>query len=70
MTCPHCTYSKTSVIDSRPKEGTTWRRRECDACHARWSTMEYIEQPGLRETRDLLLKLKADMHALIDGLSI
>ncbi len=34
------------VIDSRPKDGTVYRRRECLNCGARWSTTEApIEEP-------------------------
>lgn len=41
MKCPKCN-SDTAVMDSRPHEGTTHRRRECVACPTRFSTVENV----------------------------
>jgi transcriptional repressor NrdR len=45
MYCPVCNNKETSVVDSRPNnEGMVIRRRrECDKCHYRFSTIEEIE---------------------------
>ncbi len=45
MFCPVCNNKETSVVDSRPNnEGmVVRRRRECDKCHYRFSTVEEIE---------------------------
>lgn len=45
MHCPFCQHNDTRVIDSRVSEdGTTIRRRrECEACGERFSTLETIE---------------------------
>lgn len=45
MHCPFCQHTDTRVIDSRVSEdGTTIRRRrECEACGERFSTLENIE---------------------------
>ncbi len=45
MKCPRCNDPETSVVDSRPVEESAAirRRRECDACHFRFSTYEQIE---------------------------
>lgn len=39
MNCPICGY-ETRVIDSRPDEDSTRRRRECTECKHRFSTVE------------------------------
>lgn len=45
MHCPFCQHSDTRVIDSRVSEdgATIRRRRECEACGERFSTVETIE---------------------------
>jgi transcriptional repressor NrdR len=48
MRCPKCGCQDDKVIDSRAsKEGSTIRRRrECLACHRRFTTYEEIEHEG------------------------
>ncbi len=45
MHCPVCNNKETSVIDTRPFEDglAVRRRRECDKCHYRFSTVEETE---------------------------
>lgn len=45
MRCPVCNYREISVVDTRSAEGdySVRRRRECDKCHYRFSTVEEIE---------------------------
>ena len=45
MHCPFCQHVDTRVIDSRVSEdgATIRRRRECEACGERFSTLETIE---------------------------
>ena len=45
MHCPFCQHVDTKVIDSRASEdgATIRRRRECEACGERFSTLETIE---------------------------
>jgi len=45
MHCPFCQHTDTRVIDSRVSEdgATIRRRRECEACGERFSTLENIE---------------------------
>lgn len=49
MKCPVCNHKNTAVIDSRPAEGdfNVRRRRECEKCHYRFSTIEEVELLGL-----------------------
>lgn len=45
MHCPYCQHSDTRVIDSRVSEdgATIRRRRACEACGERFSTLETVE---------------------------
>lgn len=45
MHCPVCSNKDTSVVDTRPVSGdlAVRRRRECDKCRYRFSTLEEIE---------------------------
>ena len=45
MLCPFCGHSETKVVDSRDTNDgkVTRRRRECEKCHARFSTYEEVE---------------------------
>lgn len=45
MLCPFCNHPETKVVDSREtQEGRAIRRRrECEACRARFSTYEEVE---------------------------
>lgn len=45
MRCPVCNHKNTSVVDTRPVENdlSTRRRRECDKCEYRFSTIEETE---------------------------
>lgn len=45
MRCPVCNHKNTSVVDSRPSENdlAIRRRRECDKCQYRFSTIEETE---------------------------
>ncbi len=45
MKCPRCSCTDSIVVDSRPVEenNSTRRRRECTACHFRFTTYEFID---------------------------
>ena len=44
MKCPYCGKENTSVIDSRPTDDSSIRRRrQCDECGKRFTTYEKIE---------------------------
>lgn len=45
MRCPVCNHRAVSVVDTRPSEDdwTVRRRRECDRCRYRFSTLEEME---------------------------
>ena len=62
MKCPYCSHPESKVVDSRPAdEGSSIRRRrECLACHKRFTTYETMEslplvvikKDGSRQTFD------------------
>lgn len=45
MRCPVCNYKEVSVVDTRSGEDewSVRRRRECERCHYRFSTVEEVE---------------------------
>lgn len=45
MKCPYCGYEDSKVIDSRPADEKTRRRRECMSCQKRFTTYEIVEAP-------------------------
>ena len=59
--CPSCQSHRHSVIDSRPRENTTMRRRKCKQCGERFSTFEFSEAdvPSMtRQPRDALRTMR------------
>ena len=42
MKCPHCGWTETRVTDSRDQGGTIHRRRKCEHCAQRFSTIERV----------------------------
>jgi len=47
--CPYCGHQEDRVLDSRPLEAASIirRRRECQACHKRFTTYERLEEVPL-----------------------
>ena len=61
MKCPYCGFSESKVVDSRPADvGSIRRRRECLQCERRFTTYETVEslpmvvikKDGSRQTFD------------------
>jgi transcriptional repressor NrdR len=50
MKCPYCSVDNDRVVDSRASQdgGMIRRRRECLACHRRYTTYERIEEPVIK----------------------
>ena len=68
MKCPYCGYEDLKVIDSRPVDDKTRRRRECVRCGERFTTYEAVEVPLLMvEKRDGSVQL-FDKAKLINGI--
>ena len=47
MNCPFCGHPDSRVIDSRPDDAGIRRRRECQACNRRFTTLEKVELGGV-----------------------
>lgn len=56
MNCPKCNSNQVYVTDSRRKEGTVHRRRECQDCGHRYTTVEVDvgEYKSLKEKAKML----------------
>lgn len=73
MKCPYCSHPESKVVDSRPSdEGSSIRRRrECLACHKRFTTYETMEslplmvvkKDGSRQTFDKTKMLNGMIRA-------
>lgn len=44
MLCPKCS-GKSSVVESRTRNKTTWRKRHCPKCKYNYRTLEVLEKP-------------------------
>jgi transcriptional repressor NrdR len=47
MKCPYCGFVESRVTDSRDQGGVIHRRRRCERCHQRFSTVERVVLPEL-----------------------
>ena len=72
MKCPYCGYKESKVVDSRPAEDTSIRRRrECLSCERRFTTYETVEvvpmavikKDGTRQSFDRSKVLHSMMRA-------
>ena len=72
MKCPYCGYKESKVVDSRPAdESSIRRRRECNACARRFTTYEIVEslpiivvkRDGTRQSFDRNKVLNSMMRA-------
>ncbi len=69
MKCPACGCEDLRVIDSRPSDNNTIRRRrECERCKARYSTYETIEAYQLIVVKKNGTKQAFDRSKLLSGL--
>ena len=67
MFCPYCGGIDSKVIDSRQSDVKKRRRRECSACHKRFTTYEVVERPFLMvEKRDGTFE-QFDREKLVKG---
>jgi len=69
MKCPICGFEKTQVLDSRPTENSSIRRRrECVSCKHRFTTYEFVEQIPLFVIKKDGTKEVFDRQKLLAGL--
>ncbi len=69
MKCPNCGYSESKVIDSRPSENSTIRRRrECLSCSKRFTTYETIQTEPIIVIKKGKTTELFDKNKIISGL--
>ncbi len=69
MKCPNCGYSKSTVIDSRPTDNSSIRRRrECPSCKRRFTTYECVETIPLIVIKKDGTRELFDRNKIITGL--
>ena len=68
MNCPFCGLDNTRVTDSRPEEDGIRRRRECQGCGRRFSTLERVELGGVMLIKKDGRREQFDRAKIISGL--
>ena len=70
MRCPFCAHPESKVVDSRPSdEGSSIRRRrECLACHKRFTTYETMESLPLMVVKKDGSRQSFDKSKLLNGM--
>lgn len=69
MLCPYCRNDNDRVIDSRAsQDGSIRRRRECLACHRRYTTYERIEEPAIKVVKKDGIREPFEREKIIRGL--
>ena len=69
MKCPSCGYLDSKVVDSRPTEDSSIRRRrECLECHRRFTTYEIIDEVPVFVIKKSGSKEIFDPNKIIGGL--
>jgi len=71
MRCPFCAHEDSQVKDSRPSEdgAAIRRRRQCEACGARFTTFERVEELGLSVLKRDGTKEPYDREKVVAGIS-
>ncbi len=69
MKCPACGYFDSKVVDSRPTDDSSIRRRrECLECHKRFTTYEIIDEVPISVIKKDKTKEIFDPNKIITGL--
>ena len=70
MRCPFCAHPESKVIDSRPADegASIRRRRECLACHKRFTTYETMESLPLMVVKKDGSRQSFDRNKVMAGL--
>ena len=70
MRCPYCAHPESKVVDSRPADegASIRRRRECLACHRRFTTYETMESLPLVVIKKDGSRQSFDRTKLLNGL--
>ena len=70
MRCPYCAHPESKVVDSRPSDegASIRRRRECLACHKRFTTYETMESLPLMVIKKDGSRQSFDKSKLLNGM--
>ena len=70
MKCPYCAHLESKVVDSRPADegASIRRRRECLACHKRFTTYETMESLPLMVVKKDGSHQSFDRNKVLGGL--
>ena len=70
MKCPYCGHLESKVVDSRPADegASIRRRRECLACHKRFTTYEIMESLPLMVVKKDGNRQSFDKNKLLNGM--
>ena len=70
MKCPFCAHLESKVVDSRPADegASIRRRRECLACHKRFTTYETMESLPLMVVKKDGSRQSFDRNKVLNGL--
>ena len=70
MKCPYCAHLESKVVDSRPADegASIRRRRECLACHKRFTTYEMMESLPLMAIKKDGSRQSFDRNKILGGL--
>lgn len=69
MKCPACGYFDSKVVDSRPTDDASIRRRrECLECHKRFTTYEIIDEVPISVIKKNKTKEIFDPNKILTGL--
>lgn len=70
MKCPQCQENNSKVVESRDVAcgESTRRRRECLACHSRYTTYERMERPALTVIKKTGVRQLFDRDKVVAGL--
>ena len=70
MKCPYCAHLESKVVDSRPADegASIRRRRECLACHKRFTTYETMESLPLMVVKKDGSRQSFDRNKVMNGL--
>ena len=70
MRCPYCAHPESKVVDSRPSDegASIRRRRECLACHKRFTTYETMESLPLMVIKKDGSRQSFDRTKILNGM--
>ena len=70
MKCPYCAHLESKVVDSRPADegASIRRRRECLACHKRFTTYEAVETLPLMVIKKNNSREPFDRQKVLNGM--